>query len=220
MEKELFDTWEHKRKRQELINLLKDEGITSESVLKVLAKVPRHLFIPKELEEIAYENQALPIGEFQTISQPFIVALMTQALDLSGKERVLEIGTGSGYQTAILAELAQEVFTVERLKSLLEKAQSLLEFLGYKNIYFKLGDGTEGWEEFAPYDRIIVTASAPEIPLPLWEQLKEDGIIVIPIGSKEYQNLYKITKKEGKKLIENLGGVVFVPLIGKYGWKE
>lgn len=220
MEKELFDTWEHKRKRQELINLLRDEGITSETVLKVLSKIPRHLFIPKELEEIAYKNQALPIGEFQTISQPFIVALMTQALDLTGKERVLEVGTGSGYQSAILAELSKEVFTIERINSLLEKAKDLLYFLGYKNIYFKVGDGTEGWEEYAPYDRIIVTASAPEVPYPLWEQLKEDGIIIIPIGSKEYQTLYKIIKKEGKRLTENLGGVVFVPLIGKYGWKE
>ncbi|MCX7846136.1 MAG: protein-L-isoaspartate(D-aspartate) O-methyltransferase [Dictyoglomaceae bacterium] len=220
MEKELFDTWEHKKKRQELINHLKEEGITSESVLRTLGKISRHLFIPKELEEIAYENQALPIGEFQTISQPFIVALMTQALELTGEERVLEIGTGSGYQTAILAELSKEVFTVERIESLLEKAKKLLEFLGYENIYFKLGDGTEGWEEFAPYDRIIVTASAPDIPFPLWEQLKENGIIVIPIGSREYQNLYKITKKADKKKIENLGGVVFVPLIGKFGWKE
>ncbi|MCS7202254.1 MAG: protein-L-isoaspartate(D-aspartate) O-methyltransferase [Dictyoglomus sp.] len=220
MEKELFDNWEHKKKRQELIDILREEGITSQSVLRVLGKIPRHLFIPKELEEVAYENQALPIGEFQTISQPFIVALMTQALELSGKEKVLEIGTGSGYQTAILAELSKEVFTIERIESLLEKAKKILEFLGYGNINFKLGDGTEGWEEFAPYDRIIVTASAPEIPFPLWEQLKENGIIVIPIGSREYQNLYKIIKRKDKKIVENLGGVVFVPLIGKYGWKE
>ncbi len=220
MNKELFDTWEHKKKRQELVNLLREEGISSESVLKVLGKIQRHLFVPKELEEVAYENQALPIGESQTISQPFIVALMTQALELSGEERVLEIGTGSGYQTAILAELSGEVFTIEIRESLLEKSKKILEFLGYKNIHFKLGDGSKGWEEFASYDRIIVTASAPEVPIPLWEQLKEDGIIVIPIGSREYQNLYKITKKLDKKLIENLGGVVFVPLIGEYGWKE
>lgn len=220
MEKELFDSWEEKRKRQKLVNLLRDEGITSEDVLNTIAKIPRHLFVPKELEEIAYENQALPIGEFQTISQPYIVALMTQALELSGKERVLEIGTGSGYQTAILAELSKEVFTIERIGVLLEKAKKILEFLGYKNIFFKLGDGTEGWEDFAPYDRIIVTASAPNIPPPLWEQLKDGGIITIPIGSKEYQNLYKIKKDGNKKNIENLGGVVFVPLVGKYGWKE
>lgn len=220
MNKELFDTWEHKKKRQELVNLLREEGISSKSVLKVLGKIQRHLFVPKELEEVAYENQALPIGESQTISQPFIVALMTQELELSGEERVLEIGTGSGYQTAILAELSREVFTIEIRESLLEKSKKILEFLGYKNINFKLGDGSKGWKEFASYDRIIVTASAPKVPIPLWEQLKEDGIIVIPIGSREYQNLYKITKKLDKKLIENLGSVVFVPLIGEYGWKE
>lgn len=220
MNKELFDTWEHKKKRQELVNLLREEGISSKSVLKVLGKIQRHLFVPKELEEVAYENQALPIGESQTISQPFIVALMTQGLELSGEERVLEIGTGSGYQTAILAELSREVFTIEIRESLLEKSKKILEFLGYKNINFKLGDGSKGWKEFASYDRIIVTASAPKVPIPLWEQLKEDGIIVIPIGSREYQTLYKITKKLDKKLIENLGSVVFVPLIGEYGWKE
>jgi len=220
VKEELFDTWEHKKKRQRLIELLREEGITSESVLRAIGKIPRHLFLPKELEDLAYENNALPIGESQTISQPYIVALMTQALDLTGKEKVLEIGTGSGYQTAILAELSKEVYTIERIKSLMERAKDLLTFLGYKNIHFKLGDGTEGWEEFAKYDRIIVTASAPDIPPPLWEQLEDNGIIVIPIGSREYQTLYKIVKKDGEKKVYNLGGVVFVPLIGKYGWHE
>ena len=209
-----FDTPEYEHKRRKLVEILKDEGIKSQKVLNAILKVPRHMFVPQEYLSLSYENEALPIGYGQTISQPYIVALMTEALNLQGNEKVLEIGTGSGYQTAILAELALEIYTVERIKELLEEAKKRLRVLGYNNVYFKLGDGTLGWEEFAPYDRIIVTAASYDIPEPLKEQLKDGGIMVIPIGGRDFQYLYRITKKGDNFYRENLGGVRFVPLKG------
>ncbi len=210
-------------KRKALVESIKRRGIKDERVLQALLKVPRHLFVPEDLVHNAYVDAPLPIGMGQTISQPYIVALMTEALEIDENSRVLEIGTGSGYQAAILAEIAKEVYTVERIPQLLERAQKILKSLGYNNIHFKLGDGTEGWEEFAPYDAIIVTAGAPDIPEPLVKQLKEGGRLVIPVGDELTQRLLRIRKvkvngKEKLK-IEDLGGCVFVKLKGKYGWK-
>jgi len=201
-----FDAPKYKYKRKSLVEILKNEGIKSQKVLDAILKVPRHIFVPSEYLDLAYENEALPIGYEQTISQPYIVALMTEALDLKGDEKVLEIGTGSGYQTAI--------------RELSEEAKKRIKLLGYSNVYFKVGDGTLGWEEFSPYDRIIVTAASYDIPNPLKEQLKDGGVMVIPIGGRDFQYLYKITKKNGNFYRENLGGVRFVPLKGEYGWKD
>ncbi|MGC8871657.1 MAG: protein-L-isoaspartate(D-aspartate) O-methyltransferase [Caldimicrobium sp.] len=199
---------------------IKARGIKDERVLKAMLKVPRHLFVPSSLRDQAYGDFPLPIGEGQTISQPYIVALMTEALELKGKERVLEIGTGSGYQTAILAELATWVYTIEKYSTLQEKAKAILFELGYKNISFKIGDGTLGWQEAAPFDAIIVTAAAPEIPLPLIEQLAEGGRIVIPVGDEFSQVLVKGIKKGGTLHTKSLEPVRFVKLVGEYGFKE
>lgn len=199
---------------------IKARGIKDERVLKAMLKVPRHLFVPSSLRDQAYGDFPLPIGEGQTISQPYIVALMTEALELKGKERVLEIGTGSGYQTAILAELSTWVYTIERYSTLQEKAKALLFELGYKNISFKVGDGTLGWPEASPFDAIIVTAGAPQIPPPLIEQLAEGGRIVIPVGDEFSQMLIKGIKKGGNLHTKTLEPVRFVKLIGEYGFKE
>ena len=198
----------------------KARGIKDERVLKAMLKVPRHLFVDEALRDQAYGDFPLPIGEGQTISQPYIVALMTEALELKGNERVLEIGTGSGYQTAILAELALWVYTIERFPTLLERAKKVLKELGYKNISFKLDDGTLGWKEAAPFDAIIVTAASPDIPLPLVEQLTEGGRMVIPIGDEFSQTLIKGVKKGGKLHTKALEPVRFVKLVGAYGFKE
>lgn len=199
---------------------IKARGIKDERVLKAMLKVPRHLFVDEALRDQAYGDFPLPIGEGQTISQPYIVALMTEALELKGNERVLEIGTGSGYQTAILAELALWVYTIERFPTLLERAKKVLKELGYKNISFKLDDGTLGWKEAAPFDAIIVTAASPDIPPPLVEQLAEGGRIVIPIGDEFSQTLIKGVKKGGKLHTKALEPVRFVKLVGAYGFKE
>ena len=201
-------------------NQLIPRGIRDKGVLNAMEKIHRHLFVEEALVGEAYNDHPLPIGYKQTISQPYIVALMTQALDLKGKERSLEIGTGSGYQAAILAELSEKVYTVERIRPLMEKARALLYELGYTNILFKSYDGTLGWEEFAPFDAIMITAGAPDIPEPLLEQLKEGGRMVIPIGDRFSQELVKVTKKKDHCKRENLGGCRFVDLIGVYGWDE
>lgn len=195
-------------------------GIKDPRVLEVMTRVPRHRFIEEALAGEAYNDHPLPIGHKQTISQPYIVALMTEALDLLGREQTLEIGTGSGYQTAILAELSYKVFTVERVRPLLVKARSLLAELGYTNILYKVFDGTLGWKEFEPYDAIIVTAGAPKVPQPLLDQLREGGRLVIPVGSRFSQELIKVTKVEGTFVEENLGGCRFVDLVGEHGWKD
>jgi protein-L-isoaspartate(D-aspartate) O-methyltransferase len=197
------------------------KGITDKGVLDAMRKVPRHLFVPEMQRGSAYEDHPLPIGEGQTISQPFMVAIMTQALKLTGRENVLEIGTGSGYQTAILAELAARVYSVERVVSFTGSARKILDALGYKNVLVKLSDGTMGWTEYAPYDRILVTAGSPSIPEPLVEQLAPGGILVIPVGGDYGQELIRLTKLEdGSTRREELGGCVFVKLLGKHGWKE
>jgi len=196
-------------------------GIIDQKVLTAMRTVERHRFVNEENELYAYEDRPIPIGLGQTISQPFMVALMTQTLGLTGDERVLEIGTGSGYQTAILAELAQSVFTIERLEPLQKHARRVLDALGYTNIHYKAGDGTLGWRENAPYDRILVSAGAPRVPEKLFEQMAVGGKMVAPIGGRFTQELNLVVKKAGgtMKIIPK-GGCVFVPLIGKNGWTD
>jgi protein-L-isoaspartate(D-aspartate) O-methyltransferase len=195
-------------------------GISDKRVLSAMRKVPRDRFVEEALVTEAYNDHPLPIGENQTISQPYIVALMTEALKLTTKEKTLEIGTGSGYQTAILAELSKKVYTVERIRSLMIKARNMLAELGYNNILFKAFDGTLGWKQYAPYDAIIVTAGAPKLPQPLLEQLAEGGRLIIPVGNRYSQELIKVTNKKGNHIQENLGGCRFVDLVGVHGWKE
>ncbi len=192
-------------------------GIADARVLGAFYKVERHKFVPEELSANAYADYPLPIGENQTISQPYMVALMTECLSLNGQEKVLEIGTGSGYQAAILAELAGEVCTIERFSALAQRAKVTLDELGYVNIKVKAGDGTLGWQEEGPFDRIIVTAASRGIPSPLIEQLKEDGKLIAPIGESFSQILTVAQKKKGKLETTGICGCVFVPLVGKYG---
>lgn len=200
-----------------LVETLWQKGIKDETLLKAFYNVNREKFISSALRKFAYDDNALPIECAQTISQPFTVAYMTQALQLKPGEKILEIGTGSGYQSAILAELGAEVYTIERIEKLYQNAMKLLGEMGYK-IHFKLDDGTLGWEEHAPYDKIIVTAGAPDVPHSLVEQLTVGGKLVIPVGSQESQRLFVITRKEkgtDKKIYEHFR---FVPLIGEEGW--
>lgn len=207
------------RERENMVSKqLARRDITDRRVLDAMRRVPRHQFVrPGDLAR-AYGDHPIPIGESQTISQPYMVALMTQCLKLTGVERVLEIGTGSGYQTAVLAELSAGVHTVERIESLSLRAQSALSELGYTNVSFRMGDGTEGWPEEAPYSRIIVTAGAPRVPQPLVDQLGDQGILVIPVGDQFSQRLRLITKR-GRELDErDECGCVFVKLIGQQGW--
>jgi protein-L-isoaspartate(D-aspartate) O-methyltransferase len=206
--------------RKELIETLKRSGIKADRVLDVMQEVPRHEFISGGTFSDPYENAPQPIGFGQTISQPYIVALMTQYLKLKGDEKVLEIGTGCGYQTAILCEMAKEVYSVERIPALRDKSIKNLDKLGYKNYQICLSDGTEGWEEFAPYDAIIVTAASPEVPEPLKEQLVPGGRLVIPVGKGSTQDLLCITRNIDSYITEYICGVCFVPLVGKYGWDK
>ncbi len=205
--------------RARLIECLSVE-IKDERVLAAMASMPRECFVPVGSHSEAYEDKPLPIGFDQTISQPFIIALMTQALELTGSEKVLEIGTGSGYQAAILAKLARLVITVERFPLLAEAARKVLESLGYTNIVVHLAEETLGWRSEAPYDAIMVTAAAPRVPADLLAQLAIDGRMVIPVGSRYVQELYKITRRRKKNLVENLGGCRFVSLIGEGAWEE
>ncbi|MFH1857120.1 MAG: protein-L-isoaspartate(D-aspartate) O-methyltransferase [Candidatus Omnitrophota bacterium] len=207
-----------KERRKMVLTQLIPRGINNPLVLKAFEKVPREEFIPLNCRADAYQDYPLPIGNGQTISQPFMVALMTQALELKKEDCVLEIGTGSGYQTAILAEIARKVFTVERFPDLSEGAQVILNKLGYENIFFKTGDGSRGWTENAPYHGVIVTAAAPSLPLPLIEQLIEEGRMIIPVGEMFGQSLIRARKIKGKLEKENICGCVFVPLIGEFGW--
>ncbi len=195
-------------------------GIKDKRVLAAFEKIERHKFVPENLLPEAYADFPVPIGKNQTISQPYIVALMTENLCLSGEEKILEIGTGSGYQTAILAELAGEVYSIERLDYLSNKAEATLKEIGYDNTRLKVGDGTLGWAEKAPFDRIIITAASPQIPLPLTEQLKENGKLILPLGENLGQVLTLVEKKKGKLESIRICGCVFVPLIGKHGYKD
>jgi len=200
---------------------LKPDGITDERVLDAVYRVKRERFVPESLKDRAYDNHPLPIGESQTISQPYIVALMTQALDLRPEDKVLEIGTGSGYQTAILAELSGVVYSVERLGPLAMRARTNLYSQGYTNIILISGDGTKGLPECAPFDKIIVTAAAPRVPDTLLEQLKNGGKMVVPVGGKQVQDLQLVEKAlNGRLTKRSLGGCRFVPLIGNEGWRD
>jgi protein-L-isoaspartate(D-aspartate) O-methyltransferase len=205
--------------RARLIKELSTE-IKDRRVLDAMSRLPRELFVPPESRRLAYEDRPLPIGWEQTISQPFIIAFMTEALELTGSEKVLEVGTGSGYQTAILAELSQKVITVERLPALAEKAKKALDRLGYKNIEMHIARATLGWEGGAPYDAILVTAGAPNVPDDLLSQLAAGGRMVIPVGPRYIQELLKITKRRGRTTVQNLGGCHFVSLIGRDAWEE
>jgi len=195
-------------------------GIKEERVLAAMRKVPRHLFVEEALQHRAYGDYALPIGEKQTISQPYMVALMTEALSLRGSEKILELGTGSGYQTAVLAELSTRVFSIERIKGLAHKARKILESLQYLNVVIRLKDGTYGWKEQAPFDVILVAAGAPEIPSRLIEQLKIGGRLVIPVGGRTSQVLKRVVREEKGIVEEELSPCVFVPLLGAYAWKK
>ena len=193
--------------------------IKDERVIAAIARVPRERFVPLDIQHLAYDDTPLPIGQEQTISQPYMVALMTDALALTGGEKVLELGTGSGYQTAILAELARLVVTVERLPTLSEGAKKVLDSLGYKNIIYHLAGETLGWPEESPYDAIITTAGAPKIPPELIEQLAIGGRLVVPVGTRYVQELYKLTRRKDKNEIKDLGSCRFVSLIGKGAWE-
>ena len=212
--------WE--RELNDLIEFeLRPSGITDERVLSAMRKVKRHKFIPETLRDRAYGNYPLPIGENQTISQPYIVGLMTQALEIMKTDKVLEIGTGSGYQAAILAELAEIVYTIERLDTLSTKARTNLYSQGYDNIFLIVGDGTLGLPEYAPYDKIIVTAAAPKATETLLSQLNNGGKMVVPVGNRSIQDLKLIEKAlNGRIYRKSLGGCRFVPLIGKEGWRD
>jgi len=212
---------DYKKLREEMVKRqLIPRGINDRRVLDAFLRVEREKFVPSSLREDAYKDFPLSIGEGQTISQPYMAALMTQCLNLRGQEKILEIGTGSGYQTAILALLGWQVYSVERIPSLAEKAKKLLKKMGYDNVKIFVGNGTVGLEQYAPYDRILVTAGAKDIPPPLIQQLAEEGIMVIPVGNAYSQELMVVKKKDGKISSKGVERCVFVPLIGQYGWEE
>ena len=209
------------RKREEMVrSQIEARGVRDPRVLSAFRAVPRHLFVSEALREQAYGDYPLPIGEQQTISQPYIVAEMTQALELGRDDRVLEIGTGSGYQAAILAQIVYRVYTVERKRALYMQTRNLFDKLNYHNIVTKYADGTKGWQEESPFDAIVVTAGAPELPEVLITQLAEGGRLVVPVGNQHTQELIKICREKGDVQQTNLGGCRFVKLVGEHGWKE
>lgn len=212
---------EHVTARERMVTeQLQRRGIRDDRVLEAMRKVPRHLFVDPLLGRRAYEDSPLSIGEGQTISQPYMVAVMTAALALQGSERVLEIGTGSGYQTAVLAELAARVYSIERIPALAERAEETLARLEYGNVSIRIGDGSMGWPEASPFDAIVVTAGAPSVPPPLVEQLQIGGRLVIPVGSSYAQTLQRVIRREDRVDQEELVGCVFVKLVGEHGWRE
>ena len=206
--------------RRRLIETLRTNGIVDEAVLRAFDEVPRHLFVPTGVRHRAYEDAPLPIGSGQTISQPSIHARYLQLLGLKGSERVLEIGTGSGYQTALLARLAAQVFSVERIPALLDRAREMLQALNIRNVSLLLGDGTLGWRDYAPYDAILVGAAAPDLPRPLADQLAEGGRMLVPIGDREEQVLVLVTRRGDEFDRKEVGPVRFVPLLGAHGWER
>ncbi len=195
-------------------------GIRDESTIRAFLTVPRHLFVEEALQGQAYNDYPLPIGDGQTISQPYIVALMTESLRLTHDDRVLEIGTGSGYQAAILAEIARDIYSIERITELAARADGLLKALGYRNVHIKVDDGTHGWIEERPFDAIIVAAASPDIPQPLVDQMGDGGRMVIPVGGRSSQDLIQVIKKDHNVTQKNLGSCRFVKLIGDYGWLD
>jgi protein-L-isoaspartate(D-aspartate) O-methyltransferase len=214
------DYTDYPRLRERMVvEQLEARGIRDRRVLAAMRRVPRHLFVEEALAPQSYGDYPLPIGEKQTISQPFIVAQMTEALDLTGSEKVLEVGTGSAYQTAILAELADKVYSVERVRSLYQRARKTLEQLRYYNVALRLSDGSLGWQEEAPFEAVIVTAGAPDVPEALVKQLADGGRLVIPVGDRYNQSLLRVVKHGDRLDTEDLGACRFVPLVGSQAWK-
>ncbi len=212
---------DYNRARQRMVReQISDRGIKDPRVIAAMEQVPRHLFVPETLQGRAYGDHALPIGEGQTISQPFMVAFMSEAMELKGSERVLEIGTGSGYQTAVLARLAGRVYSVERIRSLLEKARKNFDRIQCRNVITRLFDGSLGWKEESPFDAILVTAGAPGIPPPLVEQLRLGGTMIIPVGDLDSQKLFRVRRNRKGFSQEGLGECGFVALIGEHGWDK
>ncbi|MGH9734050.1 MAG: protein-L-isoaspartate(D-aspartate) O-methyltransferase [Candidatus Acidiferrales bacterium] len=207
-------------RREMVARQIEQRGIRDERVLRAMRSVPRHLFVPEEYVNASYTDEPLPIGERQTISQPFMVAAMAEALLLKGPERVLEIGAGSGYQAAVLSRLARDVIAIETQPALAASARERLARLGYENVLLEEADGSMGWWREAPYDAILVTAAAPAVPPPLVEQLADGGRLVLPVGGAENQDLIRITKSEGRTSQESLYACRFVPLVGRYGWQD
>ncbi|MEO5904177.1 MAG: protein-L-isoaspartate(D-aspartate) O-methyltransferase [Gemmatimonadaceae bacterium] len=214
------DPQEYRGARRRLVETLQGQGIRDLSVLHAIDSVPRHLFVPTGVRHRAYEDSALPIGNGQTISQPSIHARYLEILKLKGNERVLEIGTGSGYQTALLSRLASQVFSIERIAPLLDKAREVLREMGTNNISLMLGDGTLGWRQFAPFDAILVGAAAPDVPEAYVEQLAEGGRLLIPLGDRDEQILNLFTRKGAELTREDVAPVRFVPLVGKHSWES
>jgi protein-L-isoaspartate(D-aspartate) O-methyltransferase len=213
------DSYKLRGQRQKLVKKLAEKGIKNEAVLAAINKVPRHVFFENALLDHAYQDKAFPIGEGQTISQPYTVAFQTEMLDIKPGDKVLEIGTGSGYQACVLIEMGAKVYTIEYNRKLFETTRDFLPKLGYKP-YFFYGDGSKGLAVKAPYNKIIVTAGAPVVPAALTDQLAEDGILIIPVGNREKQTMVRIRKKNGNLIKEELSTFAFVPLLGADGWKK
>jgi protein-L-isoaspartate(D-aspartate) O-methyltransferase len=208
------------RERERMVQeQLAARGISDDRVLDAINRVPRHRFVDEGLQHRAYGDHPLPIGEEQTISQPYIVGLMTSLLELTGREKVLEVGTGSGYQTAVLAELSRRVCSIERLPRLADRARRLVESMGYTNVWIRVGNGALGWSDEAPFDRILVAAAGPSVPPPLIDQLGDGGRLVAPVGDAESQTLTLVERRGGEVTTRSLGECRFVPLVGKYAWE-
>jgi protein-L-isoaspartate(D-aspartate) O-methyltransferase len=210
---------EYRGARRRLVETLQANGIRDLAVLRAIDVTPRHAFVPTGVRHRAYEDSALPIGNGQTISQPSVHARYLELLHLTGKERVLEVGTGTGYQTALLSHLAAQVFSIERVPALYEKARDVLRQLDVRNVSMLLGDGTIGWREYAPYDAILVSAGAPEVPAPLVEQLADGGTLLIPLGTKDEQILVSVERRGPEVVRRDIAPVRFVPLLGTHGWQ-
>ena len=210
---------EYRGARRRLVETLQTGGIRDLAVLRAVDMTPRHLFVPTGVRHRAYEDSALPIGSGQTISQPSVHARYLELLHLTGKEKVLEVGTGTGYQTALLSHLAAQVFSIERVPALYEQARDVLRQLDVRNVSMLLGDGTIGWREYSPYDAILVSAGAPDVPAPLVDQLAEGGTLLIPLGSKDEQTLVSLERRNGVIVRRDIAPVRFVPLLGTHGWQ-